>query len=80
MSKFELQDLEDLQKLLVDPVVAAVREEVRSVIAYQQSHAARLTALEGNQKKALLGFAGLTVLISSGWGIGFNWIKQKVGL
>jgi hypothetical protein len=71
-----MEDLEHLQKLIVAPLVDAVREEVKSLVAGYQAHETRLAALEGSQRKALLGYAGIVALIT----IGFNWIKQKVGL
>jgi len=75
-----LADAERFQRLFVQPMVEAVKTEVRtSIYPLVQGHAElgrRVDALEGSQRKALVGYsvfaAGLSVALAAGW----DWIKS----
>ncbi len=75
-------EAERFQRLFVMPMVDAIRVEVRNhlgpiiesnkvITAEQAAQAARLTNLEGSQKKALVGYgvfaAGLSVALAAAW-------------
>ena len=79
MPPMNLDDAEQFRKLVVEPVIDALRAEIMPIRALVNQHEKRLKAIEANQSKALLGFAGvalaLTVLFNAMW----VWVKRKAG-
>jgi|1185.fasta_scaffold59536_2 hypothetical protein len=82
-----LEDAENIKKVIVDPVVDALRLEIAPLRKELEEHEwkikgqyARIIKLEGNQKKALLGYAGIVALVSIGFNSALEWAKRKMGL
>ncbi len=76
----DLEDIERFQRLFVEPLVKSVREELKPLTTASADHTARLDKLEGNQKKAMFGFAGLTLVASTAIGLSVDWLRKRVGL
>lgn len=74
-----LKDAEEFQKHFVKPLIDAVRLEVQPLVAKDADQEKRLGELEGNQKKALVGFAVYATILSTVIGMGLDWFKKKVG-
>lgn len=68
-----IDDAEKFQKHFVQPLVDAVRLEVKPLVDAKLDHDARLKTLEGNQRKALYGYAGLVAVLT----VAFNYVKAK---
>jgi hypothetical protein len=82
-----LEDAENIKKVIVDPVVEALRAEIAPLKKELEDHEwkikgqyARIVKLEGNQKKALLGYAGIVAVVSFGFSAALDWAKRKMGL
>ena len=82
-----LEDAENIKKVIVDPVVEALRAEIAPLKEKLSEHDwklkgqyARIVKLESNQKKALLGYAGVVALVSIGFNSALEWAKRKIGL
>lgn len=88
MNLNNLDDIEQLKRLIVDPMIEAVRAEIKPIARTTYANRNRLQALEAdvpanldtrlgklesNQKKALLGYAGIVMLVT----MGFNYVKAK---
>ncbi len=79
----DLNDLEDaarFQELFVKPMVDAVRAELKPLTKTVYATRERVQKLEGNQRKALIGLAGLTFVVASTIGVVVDWAKRKIGL
>jgi hypothetical protein len=74
-----LNDAEQFQKHFVNPVVDAVRAEIKSLVDSDKAQSARLDKLEGTQKKAMIGFAVYATMLSTVVGLGLAWLKSKAG-
>lgn len=74
-----LEEAERFQRLFVLPVVEAVRVEMKSHLAPLSGIADRVTALEGKQAKALLGWGVYATLAAAAIGVGMDWFKRKIG-
>lgn len=74
MKLTDIDDAEKFQKHFVLPLVDAVRAEVKPLVEQTKANTDRIDKLEGNQKKALAGYAVLSVIAASS----FAWAKQKV--
>lgn len=74
-----LKDAEEFQKHFVRPLIDAVRLEVQPLVAKDAEQERRLGTLEGNQKKALWGFALYATALSVFVGMAADWLKRKVG-
>lgn len=59
-----LDDAEKFQKHFVTPLVDAVRAEVRPLVESDRMQNEAIQKLQSNQKKALIGFAGISALAS----------------
>lgn len=89
-----LNDIEQLKRLIVDPMIETIRAEIRPIARTAYStrtrvdtlehnvedvpaavtdQGNRLAKLESNQKKALLGYSGIVLLVT----MGFNYAKAK---
>jgi ribosome-interacting GTPase 1 len=82
-----LEDAENIKKVIVDPVVEALRAEMAPLRKEIEEHEwkikgqyARIVKLEGNQKKALLGYAGIVALVSMGFNAALAWGRRKLGI
>jgi hypothetical protein len=60
--------------------VEAVRKEVSALVARDEEQEERIKALEGNQKKALLGVAAAATALSLAFGFVVDWCRKKMGL
>lgn len=93
-----LDDVEQLKRLIVDPLIENIRAELRPVakttyanrnrlnrmegdiaqleagVKTEADNASRLSKLESNQKKAMLGYAGIVMLTTAA----FNYLKVKI--
>jgi len=82
MSHLDLNDAEQIKTLVVGPMVSALRSEIETqlgpLVKAQIDHEARIAGLEGNQKKAMIGWGAaslaVSVLVTSIW----EWIRSKV--
>jgi wobble nucleotide-excising tRNase len=76
----DIDEAEKLKELIVQPMVDAIRSEIKPIADQVTNHNQRIKTLEDNQKRALAGFAvystGLSLLVGSAWG----WIKSKIHL
>lgn len=68
-----LDDAEKFQKHFVTPLIDAVRAEVKPLVDAKVDHEARLGRIESNQKRALVGYAGIVASLT----IAFNYVKAK---
>lgn len=73
MNLKDLDDAEKFQKHFVTPLVEQIRTELSPLVKASQDHEARLVKLESNQKKALLGYAGIVAVVTGGW----HYVKAK---
>lgn len=76
----DLDDAEKFQKHFVTPLVEAVRAEMKPLTTTVYATRERVKKLEGNQMKAMLGFAGMATALSVALGLGVDWLRKKVGL
>jgi hypothetical protein len=67
------EQIEAFQRLYIKPMVDEVKSTLAPLVETQRDHGYRLEKLEGNQKKALLGYAGVVAVGT----IAFNYIKVK---
>lgn len=72
--KVDLADVEQLQRLMVTPLVEAVRAEMKSLVARVDAIEPDVASLKKNQGKALIGWTVLVAIVSAG----FGWVKDKV--
>lgn len=63
----DIEDAEKFQQHFVTPLVEQIRAELKPLVMTSQAHEARLAKLESNQKKAMLGYAGIVALVTAGW-------------
>lgn len=84
-----IDDAEQLKRLIVDPMIAAVKTEmqghvdqmveaVKGLKTNVDNHDDRLNALEKNQKKGMVGWGVLTLAVGTGVTMAWNYIKAKV--
>lgn len=89
MSHLDLNDAEQIKRLVVDPTVEAmcakIQAELAPILRAQQDtsiilkdHAARIGGLEGNQRRALLGWGVASLGVSAAITASWNWIRSKV--
>lgn len=84
-----LNDADKIKELIVQPMVDAVRAEMRTatdamrdqiqpLVALKQNHEDRLGKLENNQKRAMVGWgvfaSGMALAATASW----EWVKSKV--
>lgn len=69
----DIDDAEKFQKHFVTPLIDAVRAEVKPLVDAKLDHEKRLAGLESNQKKALIGYAGIITVLT----VAFNYVKAK---
>lgn len=77
MSLIDLDDAEKFQRHFVQPLIDAVRDEVKPLVKAQADHEDRLKQLESNQKKALVGFAGIVIVVSVVFNATVEFIRGK---
>lgn len=68
-----LAEVERLKELIIEPMIDTIRAELKPLVEAKASHEARLAKLEGNQKKALMGYAGIVAALTLSW----NYVKAK---
>lgn len=68
-----LDDAEKFQKHFVTPLVDAVKAEMKPLVDAKLDHESRLSKIESNQKKALLGYAGIVAALT----VAFNYVKAR---
>lgn len=73
-----LNDAEQFQKHFVTPMIDAVKTEIAPLVQQGADHEKRLKGLESNQKKALVGYSVVAVLIGSAVGYVKAWIVSKL--
>ena len=83
MSRSNLDREEQYQRLFVKPLVEAVRAEVKAtvepLVEKVNDTERRVASLEKNQLRALTGFAGVVLLVSTAWGLALDWVRKRVG-
>lgn len=67
------EQIEAFQRLYIKPLVDKVETALKPLVDGQTNHGERLDRLEGNQRKALLGYTGVVMIVS----VGFNYVKAK---
>lgn len=85
--RIDLDDAEQLQRFLVDPVVAGVRREVKTLVDrvnaledQGKKQGVMVRRLVRNQGRALAGMAGVTALVSLVFGFALDWARKRLGL
>lgn len=68
-----LAEVERLKELIIEPMIDTIREELKPLAQAKADHEARLAKLESNQKKALMGYAGIVAALTLSW----NYVKAK---
>lgn len=68
-----LAEVERLKELIIQPMIETIQAELKPLVQAKAEHEQRLAKLEGNQKKALMGYAGIVALLT----LGFNYVKAK---
>ena len=77
------------QQLFVEPLVDAVRAELKPLAERAKQHEEadqqrfadvnnRLNAIEGNQKKALFAYAAIVAAVTAAVSAGWAWLKSKL--
>lgn len=84
-----IDDAEQLKRLIVDPMIAAVKVEmqghvdqmvsvVKDMKTHVDDHDERLNTLEKNQKKGMVGWGVLTLAVGTGVTLAWNYIRSKI--
>lgn len=68
-----LEEVQRLKTLIIEPMIATIQEELKPLVQAKTEHEQRLAKLEGNQKKALMGYAGIVAALT----LAFNYVKAK---
>lgn len=74
MKLTDIDDAEKFQKHFVQPLIDGVRAEIKPLVTQTTENTDRISKLEGNQKKALIGYSAVAVLAGSA----FGWAKQQI--
>lgn len=82
-----MEDAEQIKKIIVDPMIEALKAELEPFRDTVENHEwrikgqySRIVKLEKNQRKAMIGYAGIVLLVSTGFTALVDWAKRKVGL
>jgi hypothetical protein len=77
-----LHDAEQLKTFVVDPMVKALKEELQAQLApltkQLSDHETRVQSLEGDRRKALIGFGGMSLVVSAALTSGWEWVRSKI--
>lgn len=68
-----LEDVERFKRLFLDPIQQSVRDELAPLTQQVRDHDVQIKSLQSNQKKAMLGYAGIVAAVT----IAFNYFKAK---
>lgn len=71
-----VEDVQRWQRLVVEPVVSEMEKRLEAMLQPLVDLPARVVKLEGNQKKALLGWGVFATGTAGGMSYAWNWIKQ----
>lgn len=87
MNLKDLRDAEDFQRVFVRPLVDAVREEIKPLVENDRRleeradrHQAAIEELQKQRGRVLAAFAAFTLLLSTAFGLGIDWVRKKLGL
>lgn len=73
-----LNDADKIKELIVQPMIDALRLEIKPLVDMKQFHEARLVKLENNQNRALIGWgvfaSGIAIAVTASW----EWVKSMV--
>ena len=83
MPPLNLNDAAEIKALIVDPVVEGVESRlgarIASLEASDHRQQADIDALKRNQKRAMLGYSGIVVVVSVAFNAATGWVKKKLG-
>lgn len=83
MTQEEMNEIEFLKVNVVQPMVDAIKTEIKPIVENAQKFEERITALEKNQKKALTGYSAFISVASAGLAIvaghAKDWFSRKTG-
>ena len=69
-----MEEGEQLKRIVVQPMIDGLRQEMQPIVKLLNAHDARLAKLEGTNKKAMVGWATIAAVCTLGW----NWVQGKV--
>ena len=65
---------EQLKRIVVQPMIDGIRQEMQPVIKLLNAHEARIAKVEAQQKRALVGYGALCLGGTAIW----NWVQAKL--
>lgn len=83
MTQEEMNEIEFLKTNIVQPMIEALRTEVKPIVETAKDFEKRIAKLETNQKKALTGYSAFISVASAGLAIvaghAKDWFSRKTG-